>query len=847
MILVLTGCDLEDKQTSSTSTDVISPSVVAQNATFVAEYNDIYVVDLSENVTVSKGSSFVISQVQPLNSSPECSVHEVSATSFTISASSSKVCDYRYRVSLANSPEIERNHSRSDSYPEPGSLVLDTAVVRVAVSREVAEVEAVQLNAISATTMIEQQVTVNIYQQLMLQSGYTVPLGYTLSEQVTLPYSTATALSDPVNNTITYTPPMGFEGIERILFSYINDTTGEVLLGTLDVAVAHGVNAGLIVEDNISYGQQLAINTTYSIDVAPYVTSLDGDPFQLISVNSSNSTTNPSNATVDNTAFDFLTSKDGYHYVAFAVTDHRGAYAMGQMKISVIDPDSYGTWDGIALNGLWYTKPLTSSEAAASGFTYNGTFVDYAYAPALELATSRYPNADKQCAQLGRLPTQAEMVALYNEGVKLKYDWPTSVPYLATQDSVPITINLASSGESAGQVGTPNENETYLVTCVVGGVTAQGPETETVANGNDEALVVFFVGEGSVVEEGKGPEIIPSPGKSISVTANSANVTLMPNSIITDNSGKATVSVMSQVAEEVQICGTVDSSQQQACTKITFIGDAATARVVNGSISTTSWMPEDHSNYYLIANVEDANANVVPNVVVNALKTYDDNLDSAVLGSSSSLTNSNGEATFIVQNFETNSSDSVTFQLSHTNTSENTSEFTVNSHWGVWQWANPLRVATPHHMGVTILGARPSCEQTLGEGWRYPTAAEIDEYIDARTANVNGFFDIRGGATRDPIYNSLGKEDYYLLSPKTDGSQVVVSSYLKFDNSNDSYLLVHFGYKLQTVFFEGLGVSWPYGKVYDSDKVGGTYRATLCGDSSCSNLEGPSFCVKNLQ
>ncbi|HAS6221196.1 hypothetical protein ABRZ68_12010 [Vibrio vulnificus] len=842
--LVLIGCDTENE--TSSSSDVAPPSVMAQNATFLTEYTESYTVELAGKVTVSEGASFVISQVQSLNTSPMCAVHEVSATSFTISANSSKVCDYRYKVSLANSAELYGKQSRLESYPEPGSQELDSAVVRVGVSREVAEVEAVQLSAISAVTMIEQQVVVNVYEQLMLQAGYTVPAGFTLSNQVTLPYSAANASSDPINNTITYTPPTGFEGIERILFSYINDTTGEVLLGTLDIAVAHGVNSGLVIEDDIKFEGDVVVDVSTTIDVAPYVTSLDGDPFQLVYVDSFNATTNPASTNLDNTAFNFLTSQFGYHYVSFAVTDHKGAYAMGLMKVAVTDPNSYGSWKGIALRGLWYTRPLSTTEATANGFAYNSSFLDEAYIPAVELSLSRYRNAETQCAKVGRLPTEAEMVSLHNEGVKVKYDWPTSVPYLAMQGATPITIDLSSSGETAGQIGIPGDNDAYLVTCVVGGFSVQGPSTETVANGSNEATLVFNLGVGILTDENTGPEIIPSPDQSITVTANSTNVTIRPNIIVTDELGNATVAVTSKTAEEVQICGTAENTQQQTCTNITFIGDAATAEVVSAYLDTDGWMPEDPTSYTLVASVQDANANPVPRVLVNATKTLDiNNANSLTIESSPALTNNLGESNIMVRNVESAPNDQTAVELTHTNTNGILSSVLLHSNWGTWQWANPLRVAfttQDYYLNSASVPAELACD-TLGTGWRLITIAESVEYVTARKANVDQLFDIVNYKTGDPILNELQKLDSYVVwaydrTVLNDSlAQMVKMDYSRYGK------VLHI--KHQPFELEGPVSQFIYGKIKNSSPLD-THTGDICSTDYCANWVGPILCVKNI-
>ncbi|MCE9785760.1 hypothetical protein, partial [Shewanella algae] len=70
---------------------------------------------------------------------------------------------------------------------------------------------------------------------------------------------------------------------DRILFSFTN-SKDEVRTGILDIAVSEKPNEGLEVEGLITYPDDVKANITVDIDVSPYVTSHDGDDYQLVYV-----------------------------------------------------------------------------------------------------------------------------------------------------------------------------------------------------------------------------------------------------------------------------------------------------------------------------------------------------------------------------------------------------------------------------------------------------------------------------------------------------------------------------------------------------------------------------------
>ncbi|HHI4976845.1 TPA: hypothetical protein ACP5VG_004502 [Vibrio parahaemolyticus] len=549
MALVLAGCNSDVDGSNGDSTESLTPgSISAQNATFVTDYADSYQVDLLDKVLVSDNDSFTLVDVTSLSATPECQLLGQSDHSFTIGAESAKSCDYQYRVKLAQ------------------SNLTDSAITRVAVTYETSgDTSAVELNAISVATLVEQTLDVtDIKSLLKSQTGFDVEEGFVLSDVVSLPYSDNVATVEPSTDTISYTPLPGFQGIERILFSYINDATDEVLLGTLDVAVAQEANLGFSVDENITH-PPVNVNENIEIDISKFVHSTDNDDYQLVYVGSFNAATAPLNDDVDNKILTFETSKPGAHYISFAVSDHNGAYAMGLIELYALNPNRARPWGDIYDGPNRYTGPLTIPETSSQGIAYEGGLLDNFYNPPVEVALFTYAQAQAYCGTNGRLPTSSELQSLMGLGVQSNYEWPLSENYLASDEGIGVVVNL-ESGESNNY-----SSGGYIVTCVnVGGlaiVMDESSYTDIVANGIDKAKIVAqltFDGE-------------PAEGQflNISVPSSVSAYAIDDNSVETDEDGKATFYISSLIAQN--FLATIDYYDMEVGASVSFVGDMKNA------------------------------------------------------------------------------------------------------------------------------------------------------------------------------------------------------------------------------------------------------------------------------
>ena len=726
--ILVSGCDNTNKIGNDSGSE--QSRISAQNAIYSTEYSDSYEVDLSNNVTFSGSDGFSVSSVEALSTSPECQVQSMTQTGFTISANISKACDYKYEVVLSDNQQVSQSDN-DVSIARMAEPLSDSAITRIAVSRMAAEEGSVELTAISATTLIEQSVVVNVSQELQRQTGYTLSPDFTLSTDLTLPYSSASATADPGTNTIDYTPPAGFEGIERILYSYIDDITGDVLLGALDIAVAYQANQGLEVQSEI-YHDPVPLNSLETIDVAPYVTSLDGDFFQLVYVNTYHAATEVADPLdIFNTSFTFIASEMRYHSVSFAVTDHKGAYATGMMEIPAYDTSNVSQWDNITYNSVEYLKPLTTTGTMINDIERAGYIEDISYTPPVTLSLYTWVQTD-QCSRVGRLPTVSEMLALQSTNINGIYNWPTTTLYWAEDNGVPKTIDMTT-----GEVASPVETE-YLLTCIITGLTAVIDKQEAVANLTDSVEITF-----NYVEKTTDRNFteIPVPDEVITITTNSLTASA-PTSVLTDAQGNAVISVRNNIAESVEVCGAVGT--QTVCVTVTFVGDLATAKIVQATSLLEGWTEGDTKYYPLEVTVHDQNGNAVLGAAVTATILKDTvGLLTLVQPNTTDLEGN----TIVLMQYPS------AYGITEVNLSTPAGPDVIAEQvWGGWQWSQPLDV----HI-LARANSSPTCTAS-GSGWRNITEMEKSEYLQGRIDRPELFL-VENGYTDDPILREFLRVD----------------------------------------------------------------------------------------
>ncbi|PMK35340.1 Ig-like domain-containing protein [Vibrio lentus] len=603
---VLSGCGGEGSNGESVgASNKKQPNpqatVAPADATFSTGFSEHYLVDLSSKVYSSDGSGFVLTDVEVLSDNVNCQVDSMSDSGFVIDASASKACNYRYFVApkaqgamsqAAHAPTPMSAQSYSDSAPS-------SAVARVAVS---SSPEAVELTPISDATLIDTGISINIESKLA-EVGITLESGFELTE-ITLPYGySSVAEANPTNDRIIdYTPAPSMTGIDRVLYTYEDSSNGLVLMGVLDIAVGYEANQGFTIQGNPEHTDLINVNTLTDIDISDYVTSDDGDDYQLVYVETYNAYVAAKNPTdISNKTIEFEAAQAGYHYISFAVSDHNGAYDMGLLRVQVTDPNQSSKWDDISYLADVYTAPPTALDATNEGSPYDMKLTDSAYSPAIDMAGFRYPSAVSYCQTIdASLPTVDQLTQMTTDtDVQLLHNWPTQAQYLAYDEvaGLPKWVDLADGSASTGSV---DPTSAYYVTCVMQGLIEVLPSssTQVIANGVDVGSVFVEVKLGTEVR----------PNTIVTASVSSPNVTLESDTVTTDSNGIAEFRLTSFTAEIVTL--TIDVGGITDDHEVKFIGDETTAAVTSEvTVNNASYNSVEGNQ--VTATLTDQNNNVI--------------------------------------------------------------------------------------------------------------------------------------------------------------------------------------------------------------------------------------------
>lgn len=574
--LTLFGCGGEGSEGSAGNSVSVSPNtqsatLSAQNATYSTGYAESFEVDLSSKVFSSTGGGFVLSEVEVLSNDDSCQLESMTETGFVIQASDTKVCDYRYHVTPKTlspmSSMAEAPMPMSDNSSLEGS---SSAATRIAVSSVPSSTELVP---ISATTLVNEGVSVSLKTELN-KVGFTLGDEFVLTD-LTLPYGRASTaqINDTDDQVIDYAPPQGFTGIDRVFYTLEDSANGLVLMGSLDVAVGYEANQGFTIDDNIQYPDVVNVLTEEEIDISHFVSSDDGDDYQLVYVDTFNAEAVPKDPLdTQNKIIVFQASQPGYHYISFAVSDHNGVYDMGLIRVEVTDPNQSSKWDDISHLLDLYTGPPTALDAAGEGSPYDMKLNDSAYSPAIDMAGFRYPSAVAYCQTFGgSVPTVDQLTLMATDtDVQQLHNWPVQAQYLAYDDvfDQPMWVDLTDGSTRTGNVA---PTSAYYVTCVQQGLIEVLPisSTQVVANGVDFGSVF--------VELKLGQEV--RPDTLVTASVSSLNVTLDHDTVTTDSNGIAEFRLTSFKAETVTL--TIDVNGVSEVYDVKFVADEKTAAVTS--------------------------------------------------------------------------------------------------------------------------------------------------------------------------------------------------------------------------------------------------------------------------
>lgn len=523
LIFSLFGC--KEQEASNENTDggneIEAITYYAQDTLRKTSLSKTYNVDLSENVDSSDGSKPVIVSVRSLSSSPSCNVLSVNSKGFQIDARNSKSCTYEYSVGSATTLSKMRAKDASISAMSGVSLGVATATVLVGDSSEL-------LKPISATTTVDDSVDIFIKTELA-QYGDEIGVGFTLDENsLVLPNASVTGSSASASvgdDSITYTPGLGFSGVERILYSYTDGIS--VLTGSIDVSVSTTVNTAPNAEYfYYRYGdgtQPVPYGETIEIDVKDYISDDDGDTLQLIDVFAYDATLsiptdfNSNGNNFDDTVFTFSSNNPGRHSITYVVSDNKGGFATGVIDLNVAD-----VYQNILVTtsspNLLFSPPYTASQAELANLKYAAGPVGDGSSSldGLSTATHDWVTANGICeARGGALPTITEIQALYssrpNGGLFSSENWPVDINYW-TESGGSEAGSFQSINMSNGNIteSAPSSDYNYVACISRESVTVSVLGEEYINVGSDQSSVIELYELEGVQADGT-TEIIDNP------------------------------------------------------------------------------------------------------------------------------------------------------------------------------------------------------------------------------------------------------------------------------------------------------------------------------------------------
>lgn len=435
--LALNGCGTGEEEPSSPQDSIVE--VVAQDALLKTEINDSgYIVDLSTIVLANQSDNvFRLSDVSVINSNSSCSPISIEQQSFTINRKQTKVCDYAYAVIANNQADVNEHSSGMVRV-----VVSDGDMFQLPALSHVAKIN--EVNTTTDPDYNYEPIQISLINELSLVG--TDVSNWTLSPSITQPYTKGSLVNvDVTNHLIEYIPAPGTSGIDRLMYSYIDDSAGQAYSGVIDIAVAENANQGIeLLTPNAIYGLngktyvplKDAINGI-EIDVSPYVNSLDGDDIQLIYVKSltapqtSIDGANQNNLT--NTEFTFKASTQNVHFVTYAVSDRKGSYQIGHISVTVLDENDMAPWVDVTdeqSNTLFYA-PKTLNVAIANSYTFDESITTRVSGINYSVAGLYSDSVIEYCSQLSaELATSEELKSLVDRGWLNTALWPQNSEYL---------------------------------------------------------------------------------------------------------------------------------------------------------------------------------------------------------------------------------------------------------------------------------------------------------------------------------------------------------------------------------------------------------------------------------
>lgn len=534
-------------------------------------------IELSHYVTVTEGASVELNDVSLLTDNDACSSPKKTNSDFSLSFSAQVdghvLCRYEYSVNAIANDSIEKTKSSVVSVMgTTSSAPVLTPVPYV-----------VELNSSSVTVHIK-------IDDELANVGDSYPQGYVLSDEYVL-LGDGSVTVDSHLRTISYTAVS--EGPHQIIYQLEDPDGTEHRYGLIDIAVSDSLNQGPVADKRATYPDEVQARQALDIDVSPFVSSPDGDDFQLQHVNSFDANVAIKDPLdVSSKVFTFEATVAGDYYVSFVVIDHKGGMDIGLMKVVVYDPEQNAKWLPISYSLNVYSAPLTFAEAEQQGENLESVswHYDSSYSPSIKMPLPNFTDAETFCAKQGRLPTSDELVELHaNEPPSDKHNWPGRFPYWASDNGTPALVNLKTGEELS-----PDPRGAYT-TCVQDGNVSLAPvKISAVADGVDKIQI-----EATLTIDGK-----PHEGMTLSADI-TGSATLDDKHVVTDADGNAIFAATNFLAEEVTL--SIDTLSLTA----EFIGDESTAEIAELVVLNDNALPDDKAVNILSAKLLDQHSNPI--------------------------------------------------------------------------------------------------------------------------------------------------------------------------------------------------------------------------------------------
>jgi len=492
-VFILQGCYNEHNEDSlSKNNESVKPTIVARSSSFTLLHDESIEFNLKEHnlVAISDGSEFYVSNVEPIANFEACNDISWQNNSISINAPSlSQVCRYRYSVIANNNPKDEKVSVLSaivlaDSYSDT--------------NREYPNISEIVL-------LDSEGVTIDLKAKIYSDLGEAVPLEWSLSSIIIPAFPTDAKIENiSPTGSFLYKPPSSNSdsGVEHWMYNFVDAENNVTKAGVISFILAENANQGLTIKDTngtlnkIEWSAPLDITKTNEIDISKYVTSLDGDDYQVYLVDSFYANVgvkdrlNPDNPKT-NKIITFETTQAGEHYVSFSVGDNRGSYATGLIKVFVADLDLINVWENVTNYFREYIAPITQYEADLLNVKYSNLLKETYKGKEYTIISFNDPtHAELHCQQKGGIPTPQDIL---NEIIGEHDNWPNGWPYLTYDPSQSKyrLVNLRDSSISDYDVNDSKYNTFYTTCKVNGGLNAVKVKTKAAADGIDVAIIQF--------------------------------------------------------------------------------------------------------------------------------------------------------------------------------------------------------------------------------------------------------------------------------------------------------------------------------------------------------------------